>query len=104
MIATELLKVQNKKGPARAILLLPNFARNQVVLSAVATEEQEALRREVPASPRLSSAAATLDLSLMMTPEGNTVDLFDQMGQISAYAKTQLRGNETRRLDFDQAS
>ena len=30
----------------------------QVVQSAVATEEQEALRREVPASPQLSSAAA----------------------------------------------
>ena len=65
-----------------------------VVLSAVATEEQEALRREVLASPQLSSAAATPDLSLMMMSEGNTVNLFDQMHG----------GNETRRLDSEQAS
>ena len=50
-----------------------------VVLSAVTTEEQEVLRREVPASPQLSSAAATPDLSLMMMSEGNMVDLFDQI-------------------------
>ena len=57
---------------------------------AVATEEQEALRREVPASPQLSSAAATPDLSLMMMSEGNTVDLFDQMGvSLPAYARKQ---------------
>ena len=76
-----------------------------VVLSAVATEEQEALRREVPASPQLSSAAVIPDLSLMMALEGKTVDFFDQMGvPLPAYARRQLRGYETRRLDFGQAS
>ena len=78
---------------------------NAVALSAVATEEQEALRREVPASPQLSLAAATPDLSLMMTPEGVTVDFFDQMGiPLPAYERRQLQGNETSRLDFGQES
>ena len=74
------------------------------VFSAVATAEQKELRRDhmvkVPASPQLSLAAASPrpDLSLMLTPEGNTVDFFDQMSvPMPAYATS-------RRLDFSQSS
>ena len=44
-------------------------------------------------------------MCFMMTPEGNTVDFFDDMGvPLPAYARRQFVGNETRRFDFGQAS